>query len=96
MTSNIVQHYGTWRKKHARELGSSRLNTLYLHGFKPVPQTLETWSHGSPIKYAQDYANQIVESGEFECDAVHLVLLDCKGMDGNTGYQVFRKFIKSN
>ncbi|MCG9575404.1 hypothetical protein L1D14_04055 [Vibrio tubiashii] len=96
MASNIVQHYGTWLKKHARELGNNRSNTLLIHGFKPTPLILETWSHGSPIKYAKDYANQVAASDDFECDAVHLVLLDCKSMDGNTGYQVFRKFIKSN
>ncbi|MGR5365823.1 hypothetical protein [Photobacterium damselae] len=96
MVGNIVQHYGTWLKKHARELGNNRSHTLTIHGFKPIPLVLETWSHGSPIKYAKDYASEIVESGEFECVAVHLVLLDCKSMDGHTGYQVYRKLIQSN
>ena len=94
--ANIVQHYGTWLKKHARELGLSRLDTLTLNGFKPNPYTLENDLQGSPIKRAQTYAAEIVLCGDFDCDAVHLVLLDAKGMDGNTVYRVFRKLIKTS
>ncbi|MDD9176026.1 hypothetical protein PVK62_07910 [Aliivibrio sp. S3MY1] len=93
---NIVQHYGAWLKIHARELGRNRANTLSIHGFTAIPYILETWSHGSPIKYAKELATKIVESGEFDCDSVHLVLLDCKSIEGSTGYQVYRKLIKAN
>ncbi|EJE4208646.1 hypothetical protein [Vibrio alginolyticus] len=93
MANSLVLHYGTWLKKHARELGDSRADTLAIHGFKPTPYVLESWSHGSPIKHAKSLASQFTESDEFDCDAVHLVLLDCKSMDGHTGYRVFRKLI---
>ncbi|ENI4487349.1 hypothetical protein ABXZ88_003221 [Vibrio fluvialis] len=91
---NIVQHYGTWLKNHARELGNSRADTLRLHGFSLTHYKIVKVEHGSPIQYARELARKFVASGEFDCVSVHLVLLDCKNMDGWTGYEVYRKFTK--
>lgn len=94
MDCNIVQHYGTWLKKDCKELGRGRINTLSLHGFTGAPYTLVKLEDGSPILRARELAERMVQSGEFDCKAIHLVLLDCKSMDGLTGYRVYRKLIK--
>ncbi|MEI8659374.1 hypothetical protein [Vibrio sp. Hal054] len=94
MNSNIVQHYGTWLKKDCKELGRGRINTLSLNGFKGTPHTLIKLEDGSPIQRARELADKMMQSYEFDCKAIHLVLLDCKSMDNLTGYVVYRKLIK--
>ncbi len=94
MTTNTVQHYSTWQKTGCKELASTRASTLGLYGFEPIPYVLTRDEHGSPIEYARKLAAKMQNSDDFDCDSVHLVLLDCKNIDGWTGYRVYRKFIK--
>lgn len=91
---NIIQHYGTWFKKHCTRTGATRASTLSLNGFRATPHTYITSVHGSPIQRAKELAEKMVCSGEFDCNAVHFVLLDSKNMDNTTGYRIFRKLIQ--
>ena len=84
---NIVQHYNTFNKDKVR--GKRRFLVLRDAGFSGTPYTLFNDAK-SPIKQARELADKM--SDEFG-KAVHLVLLDGKNMDGNTGYVVMKKFI---
>lgn len=92
--SNIIQHYSTWKKKHCIELGKGRRETLSLHGFHQTVHTILPLEHDSPVQHAAEIAENMIKSDAFDCDAVHLVLVNAKNMDGNTGYLIYRKLIK--
>ena len=84
---NIVQHYNTFNKGKVR--GKRRFSVLCDAGFRGTPHTLFNDAE-RPIKQAKELADKM--SDEFG-KAVHLVLLDGKNMNGNTGYVVMMKFI---
>lgn len=85
-----VEHYKTFRSNNFLHSGKRIIN-LCSHGFKPTIYNFMSGEVDSPVQHAEGLATRM---NHVNCN-VHVVLLDNKNMDRNTGYQMFIKITPS-